>query len=117
MLPVLIVLTLMVALGLSYIFSALTLAYRDFRYAVPVLVQSLMYVSNVVVSPEHLSPWANRVISLNPMAGLIENFHAAVLGTPWNWTALGISAVVSVGLFLLGLYYFRKTERRFADIV
>jgi lipopolysaccharide transport system permease protein len=117
MLPVLIVLTLMVALGLSYIFAALTLAYRDFRYAVPVLVQSLMYVSNVIVAPTHLPEWANRVISINPMAGLVENYHAAVLGTPWNWTALAISSVVSVFLFVLGLYYFRKTERRFADIV
>jgi lipopolysaccharide transport system permease protein len=57
------------------------------------------------------------LLALNPMAGIIDGYRSALLGKPWDWPTLGISAVASVGVFVLGLFYFRKTERRFADIV
>jgi lipopolysaccharide transport system permease protein len=50
------------------------------------------------------------------MVGIIDAFRAALLGRPWNLTALGISTVSSVAILAYGLFYFRRTERRFADI-
>ena len=114
--PLLIVLTVMLTLGSSYILAALTVLYRDFRYIVPFLVQILMYVSPVIYPPSMLPPRLQPFLSLNPLVGIIEGFRSAILGTPWNWPALATSVVISLVLFVFGLAYFHKVERRFADI-
>ena len=115
-LPLLLVLTLMITLGMSYLLSALTISYRDFRHLIPFLLQAWMYVSPVVY-PLSLVPARYRTLyCLNPMVGIIDGFRSAILGKSWNLPALGVSAIGSVLIFLLGVYYFRKTERRFADV-
>jgi lipopolysaccharide transport system permease protein len=58
----------------------------------------------------------HAVFALNPMFGIIESYRSAILGTPWDLGALASSALSTLALFGFGLYYFRKTERRFADI-
>ena len=115
-LPFLVLLTGALALGVGLALAATTVTYRDFRYVVPFMVQLWMFLSPVVY-PVSLVPEQWRgLLSLNPMVGLIEAYRSALLGRPWNWTALSVS-VVSISLLLAyGLFYFRKTERRFADI-
>jgi lipopolysaccharide transport system permease protein len=56
------------------------------------------------------------VLALNPMAGIIDGFRSALLGLPWNLVTLSISSASSLVLLAYGLFYFRKTERRFADV-
>jgi len=108
----------MVALGLGSIFASLTVKYRDFRYIVPFVTQIWMFLTpviypiNFVVSKKH--EW---LFNLNPLSGWVGAFRAALLGDPLNWGQLGISVGVSVVVLLAGVYYFRRTERRFAELI
>jgi lipopolysaccharide transport system permease protein len=107
------------AVGVGTLLAALTVAYRDFRYVVPFLVQLWMFATpSVYMSPERVaeSPWA-VVLPLNPAYGLIAAFRAAVLGGPIDLYALGVSLAVAVALFVTGAFYFRRVERGFADII
>jgi len=115
-LPLMVLLTGMASLGIAYLLSALTVTYRDFKFVIPFLVQTWQYLSPVVY-PTTIVPERYRwLLSINPMTGIIDGFRGAILGTPIPWVSLGISSVSAVVLFTLGLMYFRKTERRFADI-
>lgn len=105
------------ALGVGIMLSALTVAYRDFRYIVPFLVQFWMFASPIVY-PASLVPEKWRwVMYLNPMAGPIEGFRSAFFARPFDLTAIGISLSVSIVVFAFGIAYFKKVERRFADII
>lgn len=116
-LPLLVVMTILTGLGAGYVLSALTVSYRDFRFVIPFLMQAWMYLSPVVY-PVTLVPEKYRwLLALNPMAGVIDAYRSAILGTPWKPLPLLVSAAVAMGTFIFGLYYFRKVERRFADIV
>lgn len=108
--------TIIASLGMSYLFSALTVMYRDFRYLVPVLIQILMYISPVIY-PVTLFPAKYRwLLGINPMAGVIDGFRSAILGKAWDFPMLATSISSSLVFLLLGVAYFRHTERHFADI-
>jgi len=118
----LLALTIGCALGAAYLFSALTVTYRDFRFLIPFIGQVWMYASFVAFPPYFLSPKLRLVLSLNPMYGIVAAWRRVLLAgipdkvTGWDPRCLGISMFVAAGLFALGLFYFRRTERRFADI-
>src|SRR3954454_12136809 len=115
-LPLLISLTLIWTLGLSYSLAALTVLYRDLRYLIPFGVQALMYLSPVIY-PLNLLPERYRwILWFNPMCGIIEGFRWSILNTPLNPASLAVAAVLSLALFVFGLFFFRRTERHFADI-
>jgi lipopolysaccharide transport system permease protein len=117
--PVLIALLVLAALGVGTLLSALTVAYRDVRHVVPFLVQLWMFATPAIYlssSDAIMGRW-NWLLPLNPAHGLIANFRAAVLGGPFDWYALGVSAAVSCGLVVAGCLYFRRVERSFADII
>lgn len=115
-LPLLVLLTVLAAMGFAYTLAALTVAYRDFRYVVPFMIQAMMYLSPVVYPVSIVPQQYHWLLALNPMAGIIDGYRSAILGRPWNFTTLGISVLVTLLLLMFGLFYFRKTERRFADI-
>jgi lipopolysaccharide transport system permease protein len=79
------------------------------------MIQVLLYLSPVIYPLGMLPPFYRSLLSLNPMAGLIEGFRSSVLGTPWDFPSLAVSTAVTFALFTAGLFYFRKVERRFAD--
>jgi homopolymeric O-antigen transport system permease protein len=115
--PFLVIGTIFIALGVGVLLAALNVAYRDFRYVVPFLVQFWMFATPVVY-PASLVPDKMRwLLFLNPMAGLIEGFRSAFLGRPFDWPAIAISLAVAVAIFVVGVAYFEKVERRFADII
>jgi lipopolysaccharide transport system permease protein len=118
MIPVLVFLTFIVAVGCGLWLSALNVEYRDFQYVIPFLVQIWMFVTPVIY-PVTLFPEKYRwILSLNPMGGIIEAFRASTLGhQPINWELLAISSAVAVLVFITGLLYFRKVERSFADVI
>jgi len=107
------------ALGVGTLLAALTVAYRDFRFVVPFLVQLWMFATPSIYMQ------ADRVVGerwlwllpLNPAYGLIVNFRQAVLSGSMDFYALAVSGAVSVALLLLGCLYFRRVERSFADII
>jgi lipopolysaccharide transport system permease protein len=115
-LPLLVAQMILATLGATYLLASLTVSYRDFRYVIPFMIQGLMFLSPVLLPVSMIPHRYQLLLALNPMVGIINGFRSAIFGAPWNFATLGISAGVSVVLFLFGLFYFRKTERRFADI-
>jgi lipopolysaccharide transport system permease protein len=117
-LPFFIVLTLVAALGTGLWLTALTVKYRDFRFVVPFLLQVGLFLSPVGFSTTNLPTW-RALYSFNPMVGAIDGFRWCVLrGEPALDPAnLAISAGMAVLLLVSGLWYFRRTERTFADVI
>lgn len=118
-LPLLMLLALMTALGVGFWTSALMVRYRDVGYILPFVTNLWMFITPVLYSSS-LIPEKWRVIySLNPMTGVIEGFRQALLGTPsiisiW---LIGLSVVISIIMFVSGMFYFRRMEKEFADMI
>ncbi len=117
-LPPLLVLALISALGVSLWLSALNVQYRDVRHAVPFVIQLWMFATPIVYPSSLLTePW-QTLYGLNPMAGVIEGFRWALLGTDTvPGPMIALSTLVSVACLVSGAFYFRRLERSFADIV
>jgi lipopolysaccharide transport system permease protein len=111
-------LAILTSLGTGLWLCALNVEYRDVRYIVPFLTQFWMFATPIAYSGHMLSePW-RTVYGLNPMVGVIEGFRWAVLGRGNPPGAiLAASSLASVLVLISGLYYFRRMERTFADIV
>jgi len=117
-LPVFILLTLLTALGFGIWLTALNVKYRDVGMAVPFLIQIWMYLCPIVY-PLSLVPERFRAVySLNPMVGVIEGFRWSLLGTASpDWQAIGVSVAAMSVILISGLYYFRRSESWFADVI
>lgn len=113
--PLLCALTLIATLGFGVALSSLMVFYRDFRHVIPFLTQMLMFCTPVVYPASALSGKYHWVLALNPMFGIVTAFRSAILGLKCDWQSLAISSVSAVLSLLLAIYYFRRTERRFAD--
>lgn len=106
------------ALGIGTFLSALTVAYRDFRYVVPFLVQLWMFATpTVFMDATWVGPRWQAILPLNPAYGFILNFRNAALGSPLDAYSLAVSAGVTVLMLLVGCLYFRRVEATFADII
>jgi lipopolysaccharide transport system permease protein len=106
------------ALGLGTLLSALTVAYRDFRYVIPFMVQLWMFATpSIYLQADTIGPRSRVLLPLNPAYGLIVNFRAAMLGGPFDTYAFAVSLAVSLVLLLVGCFYFRRVERTFADVI
>ena len=118
-LPFFVLLVLVAALGTGLYVTALNVKYRDFRYIIPVIVQFGIYVSPVPYSTATVVKktgefWRNWLY-LNPMTGIIDGFRWCLVGEAMYWPGFMISLLVIVFFLLLGIWYFRKTEKNFAD--
>ncbi len=116
-LPAFILLAVLTALGVGLWLSAINAKYRDVRYTLPFLVQLWMFASPVVYSSSLLPSRFQVIYGLNPMAGVIEGFRWALLGTQPPGSLMAVSVVIVVVLLISGAFYFRRTERSFADLV
>ena len=124
LLPLFLALALLVAIGAGLFIAALNVKYRDFKYIVPFIVQFGVYVAPIAFSSETVYssgfPWILKFIySINPMVGVIDGFRWCIFGSSSNIYVPGflISVAISFFFVFLGIWYFRKTERSFADIV
>ncbi|MBA3657009.1 MAG: ABC transporter permease [Gemmatimonadaceae bacterium] len=116
--PVLVIFALASALAVGLWLSALNVKYRDVQHLIPFLVMAWMYASPVAYSANMIPGGRWRLIyALNPMAGVIQGFRWALTGGPAPSELILVSAVVVVVMLVGGLYYFRRMERGFADIV
>lgn len=116
-LPAFVLLALVTSLGVGLWLSALNVQYRDFQYTVPFLIQIWLYASPVVYSTSLIPAQYQLLYGLNPMAGVIEGFRWALLGTAPPTGIIGLSIVVVLVLLVSGAFYFKKMEQYFADIV
>jgi lipopolysaccharide transport system permease protein len=117
-LPLFFLLALITSLGVSTWLSAMNVQFRDVRYTIPFLTQAWLFVTPIAYSSSLLSePW-RTLYGLNPMAGVVEGFRWALLGSD---TAPGpmliVSVVVALALFVSGAFYFRRMEQSFADVL
>ncbi|HEY0006596.1 MAG TPA: ABC transporter permease [Pyrinomonadaceae bacterium] len=117
MLPLLVVLTMLLALGIGLWLSALNVKYRDIRFAIPFLMQLWMFVSPIIYPLSFLRGKLRLLILLNPLTGIIEGYRSSLFNRPFDWKALSVSAAFTLILLVYSLYTFRRTEKFFADIV
>ncbi len=148
--PVVIVVTGLLALGIGTLLAALNVAYRDVKYVIPFLIQLWMFATPAIYieansgrehqaesisatassagtvvetsgaphsSTSTLASFAKPLVHLNPMNPLVTFFRAAVLGRPLPWTELAGGLAVTIGALGLGMFYFRRVENTFADVI
>lgn len=116
-LPILLIITFMTAVGGGLLLAAINVKYRDVRYALPFLIQILLFLTPVIY-PASIAGQYSKILALNPMMGVIQNARAALLGTtPINWILIEMSIISSMILLIIGVYVFKKVERYFADII
>jgi lipopolysaccharide transport system permease protein len=118
-LPLFILIAFAAAIGAGLWLAALNVEYRDFRYIVPFLVQFGMYISPVGFGSSVVPEQWRLIYSLNPMVGVIDGFRWAILGGKSNiyWPGFSLSVALVIFLLISGIWYFRKTERTFADVI
>jgi lipopolysaccharide transport system permease protein len=115
--PVLLAGLTIAALGIGTLLSALTVSYRDFTHITPFLVQLWMYATPVIF-PVSLVPAQWRwVVYLNPLTGFVEGFRDCILGRALDWNAIGVSMLLAIASLVVGVAYFERAERRFADVI
>jgi len=116
-LPLLLLITFFISIGGGLFLAAVNVKFRDVRYVLPFFIQMLLFVTPVIY-PASIAGKYSWILSFNPMTGVIKAAQAAILGNaPINWFLLLISSIASLIIFLIGVTYFKKTEKYFADIV
>jgi len=116
--PVLIFVSLLGAAGLGIFLTSINVRYRDVRYILPFFIQILLFLTPVIYPISIVPAKLQWVIFINPMAGVISLERSLLLRTsPADWRLLGISLVSGLILLVIGVFYFRKTEKSFADIL
>ncbi len=118
-LPVFILIACAASMGAGLWLAALNVKYRDFRFVVPFIVQFGLYISPVGFSSSIVPEQWRLIYALNPMVGVIDGFRWAILGGNYSLHPLGftLSLLIVFLLLISGVWYFRKTERFFADII
>jgi homopolymeric O-antigen transport system permease protein len=118
-LPLFVLIAFGAALGAGLWLTALNVKYRDFRFVLPFIVQFGFYVSPVAFTSDIVPAQWRPLYALNPMVGVIDGFRWSLLGgrTPLDWSAVGISVALVTVLLGSGVWFFRKTEKSFADAI
>jgi len=117
MLPVLILVMTLLAIGIGMWMSALNVKYRDIRHALPFAIMLLMFATPLIYPTSMVPERWRWLLQFNPLAGLIEGFRSSLFGRPFNWPALAISSAATVIFLIYAAIDFRRMERTFADIV
>lgn len=117
-LPLFFAQALVCGIGVSLWLGGLNVRYRDFAYALPFVLQVWLYVSPVVYSASIIPERWRGLYALNPAAGFIEGFRWSLVGaSAFEPVHFAVSALISIGVFVSGLFFFRRVERGFADVV
>jgi lipopolysaccharide transport system permease protein len=118
MLPVLVLLTTLLAVAIGTWLSALNVKYRDIRFALPFLIQVWMFVSPIIYPPSFVPEKWRWLLALNPLTGIIDSFRVSLFGhQQFNWGMLAVSTVMTLALLAYAAYVFWRMEENFADIV
>lgn len=116
-LPIFVILAVGVSLGIGVWIAALMVKYRDFRFIVPFIVQFGLYLSPVGFQSSVVPARFRLLYSINPVVGIIDGFRWCILGGGIYWPGVIISVLEVTAIVLTGIWYFRKTERTFADVI
>ena len=116
-LPLFILLMTLLALGVGLLSAALTVKYRDLRHALPFIIQLWMFASPVIYPTSVVPQKWKWLLTVNPVAGIIEGFRASLTGQPFNWFHLSVSVAITLAVLICSVYIFRRFEDTFADVV
>jgi lipopolysaccharide transport system permease protein len=117
LIPVLVVTTIICVMGVGLVLASMTVSYRDIRHAVPFLVQTWFFVTPVIYPAKLLPESVAWLYQLNPMVGPIEAFRAVIVGSPIDYVGWATSTGVGLVLLVAGVFWFNRSERRFADVI
>ncbi len=116
--PLGLIISAIAASGLGLFLSAFNVKYRDVRYILPFFIQLLMFLTPVIYPTTIVRPSNKLIMALNPMTGVIESVRSVISGSyVIDWPIMMVSAISAIVLLIAGIYYFKATERFFADIV
>ena len=116
--PLLVPVMVVLALGASLILATLNVRFRDVKYAIPFLLQMWMFLTPIIYPVTIVPERWRGLLLLNPMAGVVDAFRATALaGRPFAWAALGAALGLGLVVLVIGLGYFTKAEREFADVI
>jgi lipopolysaccharide transport system permease protein len=118
-LPVFVLMALFLVLGFGLLLAALNVEYRDFRYVVPFIMQFALFVSPIAFSTADVPAAWRTLYALNPLVGIIDGFRWSLLRgeAPLIPETILISAAVTAFMMFLGVWYFRRMEHNFADVI
>jgi lipopolysaccharide transport system permease protein len=121
LLPVFVIMAFLLAIGTGLYITALNVKFRDFRYIIPFVIQFGIYITPVgyasTVITEKYSLRGRFLFSLNPMVGIIDGFRWCIIGEPIYWPGFFLSVGMMLLFLWLGIWYFRKMETSFADLI
>jgi lipopolysaccharide transport system permease protein len=116
--PVLSLIMMILAVGVSMILAAINVRYRDVKYVIPFLVQLWLFLTPIIYPASFVPERYRALLALNPMYGIIEGFRASLFpGRQIDFALIGLSLCVSLLVFLIGALYFQRTQKQFADII
>jgi lipopolysaccharide transport system permease protein len=117
LMPVLMLLTTLLALGVGMLVSALAVRYRDVRYVLPFAIQVWFFVTPIIYPSSLVPPEHRWLLALNPLTGIVDGYRAALFGRPLPWPLLGLSAAMAVALLLAAAAAFKRAERSLAELL
>lgn len=117
LLPLFVLLMALLALGVGLLAAAVTVKYRDLRHALPFIIQLWMFASPVIYPTSIVPPKWKWLVTINPVAGIIEGFRASLTGRNFDWVHVSLSAVITLAVLVCSVYIFRRFEDTFADVV
>jgi lipopolysaccharide transport system permease protein len=116
--PLVILGMVLLTTGVGMLLSAMTVKYRDIKYVLPFAIQILLFATPIIYPVTMFPKWARPILALNPCWGMVDSFRACLLpNQPIDFTLLAISTGSLIAIFALGVYYFHKSEKSFADII
>lgn len=116
--PILVIPLVLLALGFGMIFAALNVRYRDVKHILPFIVQIWLFLTPIIYPTSIIPDKFKIFLAINPVAGIIEAFRATILpARHMDWGLLATSVAITLLVFVLGMLYFRSTEKYFADII
>ena len=118
LIPLSILLAATTSFGIGTFLAALNIKYRDFQYALPFLIQFLMFINPVVYSTKVFVnyPFLQKILELNPIAGAINMVRSVFNNAPIDVSLMGVQFLIALAFLFMGIYFFRKTEAYFADL-
>lgn len=117
MFPVMVGLTVMLALDLAIWLAALTVKYRDIRHALPFVLQLWMFATPIIYPVSVISEKWRWLMYLNPLTGIVEGIRSSLTGRAFNWTAIAVSAGITLFTIPLAIKTFKRIEKSFADLI
>ena len=116
--PILVLPLTVLAFGIGTFLAALNVKYRDVKYAIPFGIQLWLFITPIIYPSNVFPERFQWLLTINPLSGLIEAFrYALVPEYPVHWDAFGLSLAVTAVILVCAVWYFKRTERAFADIV